>query len=436
MEAVNLIHTGYEPNRFQLEIHENLRRFSVLVCHRRFGKTVLAVNALIDSAITAETRDARLAYLAPYLRQAKDVAWGYLKQFSSPIPGVKINESELWIEYPGGARIRVYGADNPESLRGIYLDGCVLDEVADMRPSVWGEIIRPALSDRKGWCLFNGTPKGLNMFSEMYFKALEDPTWYAGLFSVERTKHGLDWLDDEELALARSTMSDAQYRQEFLCDFNASSENTLIPIDVVTAAAGKNVRLEDYNRAPRVIGVDVARFGDDRSVIIRRQGLVCFEPKIFRDLDNMTLAGIVAQEIADWKPDAVFIDAGRGEGVIDRLRQLGHLVVEVNFGGRANDNQRYANKRAEMWDTLAEWLRMGGALPNNQELISSIVVPTYMFDAANRMQLEKKEDIKKRVAFSPDPADALALTFAQKVNRREDLDKFPIQANNKYKLFS
>jgi hypothetical protein len=146
-------------------------------------------------------------------------------------------------------------------------------------------------------------------------------------------------------------------------------------------------------------------------VIQKRQGLAAYEPVIFNDIDNMTLAGMVGQTINEWKPDAVFIDAGRGEGVIDRLRQLGFCVNEVNFGGRPT-NPRYNNKRSEMWDSVRIWLDDGGSLPNNTDMKTDLCVPTYKFDASNRLQLESKDDIKKRGGRSPDLGDALALTFA------------------------
>jgi len=209
-------------------------------------------------------------------------------------------------------------------------------------------------------------------------------------------------------------MDDSQYRREFLCDFSASMDNALITIDKVSDAAAKKMTDADITGSARIIGVDVARFGSDRSVIQKRQGLAAFEPKIFDDIDNMTLAGMVAQTINEWKPDAVFIDSGRGEGVIDRLRQLGYFITEVNFGGKAL-NPTYNNKRAEMWDGIRIWLEDGGALPPHTDLKTDLCVPTYKFDSANRMQLESKDDIKKRGGRSPDLGDALALTFSYPV---------------------
>lgn len=420
-----IINTGYTPHTFQLDAHRALKRFSVLVCHRRFGKTVMAVNTLIDSALRCQKADGHFGYLAPQYNQAKSVAWNYVKRYGLPVPGTKVNESESSILFPNGAKVRLYGANNPDSLRGMYWDGIVLDEVADMSPEVWGEIILPAILDRKGWALFIGTPKGVNLFSDIYYKALEDPDWYAGMYTVDDTVHDPSVLIDAEgLEMARASMSENQFRQEFLCDFSASSDNTLIPIDMANKAKGKHLTEDKYRGAPRIMGVDVARFGDDRSVIQMRQGLHAHQPEIHRGLDNMELAGRVSAAIETFKPDAVFIDGGRGEGVIDRLRQLGYdNIIEVNFGGRASDGVRFANKRTEMWFNLSEWLDMGGALPPNQELIQSLVVPTYSFDAANRHILEKKEDMKKRVGFSPDPGDALALTFAFPVYPKRNAEK-------------
>jgi hypothetical protein len=402
----------YNPHKYQAEIHEKLKRFSVLVCHRRFGKTFLAIATLIDAAISTNRKNLRFGYVAPFQKQAKQVAWDYLKQFALPIHGTIANESETSITFLNGAKIRLYGSDNGTAMRGLYFDGVVCDEIADFRPETWPEIIRPALTDshHKGWCLFIGTPKGLNQFYDLYQYAQKDPEWYAGMYRVDET----DILDDEEIQMARNTMDENQYRREFLCDFSASMDNALITIDKVTDAAAKKMTDNDVVGSARILGVDVARYGSDRSVIQKRQGLVAYEPKIFNDIDNMTLAGMVAQEVNEWKPDAVFIDSGRGEGVIDRLRQLGYFVTEVNFGGKPL-SPTYNNKRSEMWDNIRIWLDDGGALPNHTDLKTDLCVPLYKFDSGNRLQLESKDDIKKRGGRSPDLGDALALTFSYPV---------------------
>jgi hypothetical protein len=219
-------------------------------------------------------------------------------------------------------------------------------------------------------------------------------------------------------------MSDNAFRQEFLCDFTASSESAFITIDLVSDAAQRQYEYTEYGFSARVMGVDVARFGDDRSVIQCRQGLHADEPMVFPDIDNMTLAGKVAEEYRRFQADACFVDAGRGEGVIDRLRQLGYPVFEVNFGGRPND-EHYQDKRTEMWSNMKVWLEQGGSIPNHSEMKTDLCVPLYEFLPTGKVRLEPKQKIKARGMHSPDLGDALALTFAQPVMQTEAFDDLP-----------
>ena len=410
----------YKPR--DLSVHERLEaaRFSVVAAHRRYGKTVLAVNHTIKGALTCNKPRGSFAYVAPFRNQAKAVAWDYLKYYTSPIPGRTVNESELSIMLPNGARIRIYGADNPDSLRGLYFDGVVLDEVADMKPEVWGEIIQPALADREGWALFIGTPHGINLFSELYYRALErqqkgDPLWCAMSFPVTGTTS----LPPAEVERLRAELSENAWRQEMLCDFTASSDDILLPVPDVLEAEARQLAWDDVGGMPVILGVDVARFGADSSVIVRRQGLKADGPVVMRGLDNMQLADRVAAAIMENRPHAVFIDAGQGQGVIDRLRQLGHDVIEVPFGGKPLQEGRFANRRSEMWYGLRQWLKSGGKLPDEGDdvprLRAELSAPLYWYDAAGRMVLEPKDKIKERLGASPDIADALALTFAAPV---------------------
>jgi hypothetical protein len=412
---VQRVNTGYQPHEFQREIHQNLKRFSVLVCHRRFGKTFLAVNALIDAALRTRKSDARFGYVAPYLKQAKQVSWDYLKRFAYTVPGIKVNETELSILFPNGAAIRLYGSDNGEAMRGVYFDGVVIDEVADCRLETWPEIIRPALADRKGWCLFIGTPKGMDQFYDLYERAKKNPDWYAGLYRADETR----LIDAKELDDARKDMSPNQFRQEFLCDFSASADNVLIPIDCVSDAIGRHYRPDQYAQSSRIIGVDVAYTGDDKTAIIKRQGLVAHEPIIMEKADPMVIVGRLLSEIAAFRPDMVFVDdtGGYGSGVIARLRELGHTCVGVQFGSKA-DNPRFRNKRTEMWVRMRDWIMEGGALPDNLSLKNDLVSPSYRVPSTGVVELEPKDKIKERLGRSPDIADALALTFAFNVAPR------------------
>ena len=428
--SVKMVKIPFTPHVFQREAREKTARFSVLVCHRRWGKTIFAVMELILAALSTSRRDFRGGYIAPYRKQAKDIAWDYFKRFTGSIPGVEYNETELAVSFPNGARITLYGADNADALRGLYFDYVVMDEVADMKPFVWGEIVRPALADRKGRCLFIGTPKGMNLFFELYNRGSSgEKGWTALVFRASDTVNILPWIDDEELENARRDLTDAQYRQEFECDFNASCDNTLITLDLIYKARGRHIPEGDYRLSPLIFGVDVARFGGDACVIQPRQGLAAFAAERIVGIDNMTFASRLHRRICEERPDAVFIDAGRGEGVIDRLRQLASpsAIIEVPFGGQAIDHapNGYANRRSEMWDGIRKWLQQGGAIPNDYELTKELAAPTYTYDGQSRLKLESKDTIRERVGFSPDRADALALTFAEPVcARRESYEAF------------
>ena len=214
------IYIPYRPRKLQAELHHQLQthRWGVVVCHRRFGKTVMAINHLLRDAILSDQTNPRFAYIAPTYRQAKAVAWDYLKQFASAIPMVRFHETELRADLPNGSRIQLLGSENPDSLRGIYLDGCVLDEMADMPESLFPEIIRPALSDRKGWALFIGTPRGHNAFYDLYDAASGQKDWFTQVYKASET--GI--LDEEELEAAKAMMSPDQFEQEFECSWVAN----------------------------------------------------------------------------------------------------------------------------------------------------------------------------------------------------------------------
>ena len=412
----------YKPRKGQEKLHKALERFrfGVVVAHRRFGKTVATINHLIKMAATCILERPRYGYIGPYYSQVKAIAWDYLKHFTSTIPGVKRSESELWVELPNGARIRLFGADNPDSLRGLYFDGVVLDEVAYMKPDTWEEVILPALSDRKGFAVFIGTPKGVNLLHKLYDRAIRDDKWYAGLFKASET--GV--IPKRELEQVRNAMSETKYRQEFECDFTASATDAFIPLDIVEKAVGKHIDPSAYAFAPLVIGVDVARFGDDLSVIAMRKGLAAFKLIKLKHKDTMQLAGRVAQLWNERRPEAVFVDdTGVGAGVTDRLRQLGYDPVAVQAGAESGQrSDLYANKRTEMWMRMEKWLREGGCIPDDPVLIKDLTAPVYEYDPQNRIRLEKKENMKKRGIPSPDCADALALTFAEPVFPRELLE--------------
>jgi len=163
---------------------------------------------------------------------------------------------------------------------------------------------------------------------------------------------------------------------------------------------------------PLVFGVDVARFGGDKSVVFPRRGLVAQAPIILSGQDNVEAADRIVSLYHEYMPHSIFVDAGQGQGVIDILKRNLRCVYEIPFGGQALDPAKFINRRSEMWFLMREWIRSGGKIPDTPELVSELSAPVYSFNATGKIQLEKKESIKERIGRSPDLADALALTFA------------------------
>ena len=177
-----------------------------------------AINDIIRAAITCKSPMPLFGYVAPYRSQAKSVAWDYLKYFSRPI-AKSSNEADLIIELLNGAKIRLFGADNADAMRGLGFDGLYLDEYGDFKPSVWGNVVRPALSDKQGWCVFGGTPKGKNQFWNIYETSRKLPNeWFS--LSLPASKSKL--LPESELEAARAQLAEDQYLQEYECSFEAA----------------------------------------------------------------------------------------------------------------------------------------------------------------------------------------------------------------------
>jgi len=407
------IHIPYTPRKYQLELHELTakHRFGVVVCHRRFGKTLFAVATLVHAALSFNGGDGRFGYIAPYYKQAKKVTWDYFKKLAYNIPDIKFYESELKIDFPNGTQIHLFGGDNPDALRGMYLDGVVIDEVADSRPNLWGEVIRPALSDRLGWALFIGTFKGVDKLYELYQSAQDSPGWFTRLYSALET----NIIDPEELESARRDMTAVQFAREFLCDPMAGSDDVLVPMILAMEASKRDIHDAAVKGAIRVLGVDVARSPTgDKSVIFPVAGLKAYPPLVFQGMNNVDLAHKVMWQIKTFEPDYVRIDAGRGEGVIDTIRSHGFKVMEVNFGG-SSTNPIYANCRSEMMHGVLDWIERGGSIPNIPQLINEISSPYVGSNDHGKLVVESKKNMKGRGIDSTDYLDALALAVGIKL---------------------
>jgi phage terminase large subunit len=220
VEVTAVVESPYAPRKAFMGLHTRQARWGIAVAHRRAGKTVACVNELIKEAACSDKPNPRFAYIAPQLNQAKDIAWQYLMEYTDCFgPERVVNKSELFVELPNNnARIRIYGADNPDRLRGIYLDGVILDEFGDMDPTVWTQVVRPALSDRKGWAIFIGTPKGKNTFHTLWNQAEDDEDWFRLMLKASETA----LLDRKELVDAAKMMTADEYAQEYECSFEAA----------------------------------------------------------------------------------------------------------------------------------------------------------------------------------------------------------------------
>jgi phage terminase large subunit len=223
--------------------------------------------------------------------------------------------------------------------------------------------------------------------------------------------------------------------------FPPSSFNALIGPDEITASFRRSPPLYEIGTPAKIIGVDVARFGDDRSVMARREGILMHPFRIARNIDSTVGAGWVLREVHEFGASAVFVDdtGGFGAGWIDQLRSLGQTPIGIHFAGEASNKTRYFNKRTEMYFDFVEWIRSGGALPETPEIVSELTQTTYTFKG-DKLILEPKEDVKAKIGHSPDISDAAALTFAYPVvpnvdmrrilpqNRRHSYDYDPFES--------
>ena len=227
-----VVELPYRPRIYQRQTYDKLRRFNVLVWSRRTGKTVFSINWAIRKLIECKLPDARVAYIMPTYKQAKRVAWTYLKTFTAPIPGMRYLEQELRAVFPDGREFWLLGGEDCDALRGIYLDGVVCDEFAQLPPSLWGTVLRPALADREGAALIIGTPFGMaNQFHQFYVQAQQLPGWYRSLLTCRDT----DAIKPEELEALKREMSPEEFEQEMMCSWSASVKGAFFTKELAQA---------------------------------------------------------------------------------------------------------------------------------------------------------------------------------------------------------
>lgn len=253
----------YKPRPHALAFHARHQKSAVVVWHRRAGKTVMCIADLIEKALRNPLEMPQYSYIAPTYKQAKKVAWRYLKKIAEPVTK-KVMESELSVELVNGAVISLFGADNPDSLRGLYHDGVIIDEYGDIAPMLYGEIIAPAVADRDGWVVFIGTPKGPNHFYELYKDAANDPDWFnstlraseSGVFSHERLNK----------IKKQPGMDEDTYNQEFECDFHAANKGAYYAKQLNELEAAGHMGLFPWDPSKPVITAWDIGWSDDTSI--------------------------------------------------------------------------------------------------------------------------------------------------------------------------
>lgn len=322
-----------------------------------------------------------------------------------------------------------WSENNTEAFAGLHNKGkrliLLFDEASAIVDKIW-EVAEGALTDENTqimWLAFGNPTKNTGRFRECF-----------GRFRHRWTKLNLDTRTVEGV--------NQKQIEQWLNDWGEDSDFFKVRVrgefpsmgdkQFISSAVAEEARRRDahsHHNDCVIFGVDVARFGDDQSVIAVRKGRDARTSpwKYYRGLDTMQLAHRVVELAEQLKPDAIFIDAGGvGGGVVDRCRQLGLDVIEVQFGGKPDrgsladagaDGEKYANKRAEMWATMRQWLR-GGAIPDSADLQDELCGPEYGYNNRDEILLESKDDMRKRGLASPDGGDALALTFAYPVARK------------------
>ena len=443
----------YQTHVFNNFGHGKQYQRAACVWHRRAGKDSMGLN------LTAREMFKRVGtywHLFPEQAQARKAIWNGIdgqgrKILNQVFPNFtqaqrtrgssgivqRVSNQEMLIELKNGSAWQMAGSDNYDSLVGSNVVGVVLSEWSIANPLAW-DYIRPILLENGGWALFIYTPRGRNHGFQTFDMALKNPKWIAD----RRTYKDTGRLTEEDIQEERdSGMSENKIAQEYGCDFNAETDDQLIPTESVEKA--KAIEAISHIADPMVLGVDVARFGDDSSVIYPRRGRDgrSMPIEVYENIDTMSFAAKVAEAWQKYNADGVFIDmGGMGAGVYDRLVQLGFNPIGVDFGGKHDlsvpAGWKAANKRSEMWTSMRDALKTGLAIPTDPKLEFELLSALYTYDTHNAILLESKKDMKKRGVKSPDIADALALTYAYPVEARSIVEAEEQRQDEEYDPFN
>lgn len=415
----------WNPRKYQRPLWKYLcqgGKRAVAIWHRRAGKDSLSLNWTAKAMLK---RVGVYWHMLPLNTQARKVVWDAIDKKGRrvidqvfPLPLRKsVNSQEMKIELWNGSIWQCVGSDNYNALVGSNPVGVVFSEYSLADPAAW-DFIRPILAENDGWALFIYTPRGQNHGYTLYNNAIA-AGWFAQVLTVEDTKAiDLSVIDDER----RAGMPEAMIQQEFYCSFDAVNDEDRKLIRSENVRPALNRETENANSAPLIIGYDPAFQGDDSSAVARRKGRKIFGIKKYKHLNSVESANILTAIIRDEAPIRINIDVtGQGGiGIYDILvdRGYGHIVRAVNFAAKAQDPERYSNRRAEMWDRIRLWLMEEipvAIIDENNNVLEDLTAPIKDYDGQGRLRLEEKKKIKERLGRSPDVGDAIALTFADQL---------------------
>lgn len=423
---------GVEPDAWQVDVLVAISREQrvAMIAAKGCGKTTVEAwvilwfiatrpeaNVALTSVSGDNTRDGLQKELAKWMGRSAFISANFVWQKERIVS--KTHPATWW----AAARTWSKSADaqqQSETLAGLHADYVlfVLDEAGSIPMAVAVTAEAALASGIETKLLIGGNPT-----------SLDGPLYAAGvtqkhLWSVVRVtgdpddpkrspRIDIEWARQQIQSYSRNS---PWVMVNVLGLFPPASLNALLGPEDVEAAMGRHLQDEDFQWSQKRLGVDVARFGDDRTVLFPRQGLASFRPRVMRhdrgSAPSTDIATAVMAAKARWGVELTLVDStgGWAAGAVDVLQVSGHPVMSVQFHGTPDD-PRYLNRRAEMWFRMAEWVKKGGALPPMPELVGELTTPTYTY-VNGKFQLEAKDQVKQRLGRSPDLADALALTFA------------------------
>lgn len=410
---------GVNPTEQQRRLLEAVARPGARVTVRSghgTGKTTALAWLALWHPICFE--DSRVPCTAPTGHQLQSVLWAEIAKWHSRMPDwfrrqVTVQADQVKVrgaEYSQFAVARTARKENPEALQGFHAENLmfIIDEASGVPDPIF-QAAEGALSTPNARVVMTSNPtqttgyfydshnRDRNLWVPLRFSCLDSPLVSPEYMERMATKYG----EDHDI-----------YRVRVLGEFPSASFQQLIPRELAEEATRRHLRKDEYDFAAILFGLDVARYGDCKTVLAERQGLRAAIRRWWGKRDTMTVADQTAGEMVVANPQSLLVDVAMGSGVIDRLRQVGwRNVIEVNFGW-GSSNPRFANKRMEMWHGVKDWLEAGGVIPPVDELVDDLCGPQYWFTPAGKMILEAKEDMRDRGLPSPDYGDALALTFA------------------------